>query len=286
MKAKQYFKRILVPVDGSHSCLHAKMLAALIAKEFKSKVTVIHVVTHEFMHPELKAQYRLPPAILHEIENSYLRAGRKIIRNAEDLFREEGIEADARLITYEDPAETVLQLVKEEGHDLVVIGNRAKTQAERFSLGSVAEKVARHAECPVIVVKRKPKVARMLVAIDGSEHAEKALEYAVEIAQKHGAKITVLHVEEAKLLRLEPKAIEGIGECILLDAATKIKEVEFDKKLEFGSPAQTIIKVAKKEDYDLIVIGSRGLSSVKRFFLGSVSDDVSMHAQCSVMIVR
>jgi len=70
MKAKQYFKRILVPVDGSHSCLHAKMLAALIAKEFKSKVTVIHVVTHEFMHPELKAQYRLPPAILHEIENS------------------------------------------------------------------------------------------------------------------------------------------------------------------------------------------------------------------------
>ena len=286
MKAKQYFKRILVPVDGSHSCLHAKMLATLIAKEFKSKVTVIHVVTHEFMHPELKAQYRLPPAILHEIENSYLRAGRKIIRNAEDLFREEGIEADARLITYEDPAETVLQLVKEEGHDLVVIGNRAKTQAERFSLGSVAEKVARHAECPVIVVKRKPKVARMLVAIDGSEHAEKALEYAVEIAQKHGAKITVLHVEEAKLLRLEPKAIEGVGECILSDAATKIKEVEFDKKLEFGSPAETIIKVAKKEDYDLIVIGSRGLSSVKRFFLGSVSDDVSMHAQCSVMIVR
>jgi len=286
MKAKQYFKRILVPVDGSHSCLHAKMLAALIAKEFKSKVTVIHVVTHEFMHPELKAQYRLPPAILHEIENSYLRAGRKIIRNAEELFREEGIEADVRLVTYEDPAETVLQLVKEEGHDLVVIGNRAKNQAARFSLGSVAEKVARHAECPVIVVKRKPKVARMLVAIDGSEHAEKALEYAVQIAKKHGAKITLLHVEEAKLLRLEPKAIEGIGECILLDVATKIKEVEFDKKLEFGSPAETIIKVAKKEDYDLIVIGSRGLSSVKRFFLGSVSDDVSMHAQCSVMIVR
>jgi len=168
----------------------------------------------------------------------------------------------------------------------VVIGNRAKNQAARFSLGSVAEKVARHAECPVIVVKRKPKVARMLVAIDGSEHAEKALEYAVQIAKKHGAKITLLHVEEAKLLRLEPKAIEGIGECILLDVATKIKEVEFDKKLEFGSPAETIIKVAKKEDYDLIVIGSRGLSSVKRFFLGSVSDDVSMHAQCSVMIVR
>ena len=286
MTAKLYFRKILVPVDGSHSCLHAKMLAALIAKKFQSKVTVIHVVTHELMHPELKAQYRLPPSILHEIENWYLQAGRKIIRNAEELFREEDIEVDARLVTYEDPAETALQLVKEEGYDLVVIGNRAKNQAERFSLGSVTEKVARHAECPVLIVKQKPKITKMLAAIDGSEHADKALEYAVQLAQKHGAKITLLHVEEAKLLRLEPKAIEGIGERILSDAATKIEEVDFGKRLEFGSPAETIIKVAKKENYDLIVVGSRGLSSVKRFFLGSVSDDVSMHARCSVLIVR
>lgn len=286
MKAIQYFQKILVPVDGSHSCLHAKMLAALIAKKFQSKVTVIHVVTHEFMHPELKAQYQLPPSILHEIENSYLKAGRKIIRNAEELFREEGMEVDARLVTYEDPAETVLELVKEEGYDLVVIGNRAKTQAERFSLGSVSEKVARHAACPVLVVKQRPKVSKILAAIDGSEHADQALEYAIQLAKKHRAKITLLHVEQAKLLRLEPKAIESVGERILSDAATKIEEVDFDKRLEFGSPAETIIKVAKKENHDLIIVGSRGLSSVKRFFLGSVSDDVSMHARCSVLIVR
>ena len=287
MKTKSYFQKILVPVDGSHSCFHAKMLAALIAKKFQSNVTVIHVVAHEFMHPELKAQHRLPPSILHEIENSYLKAGRKIIRNAEELFREEGIEVDARLVTYEDPAETALQLVKEEGYDLVVIGNRAKNQAERFSLGSVAEKVARHAECPVLIAKQKPeKITKMLAAIDGSKHAYKALEYAVQLAQKHNSKITLLNVEEDKLFRLEPKAIEGVGKSILCDAATKIKEVDFDKRLEFGSPAETIIKVAKKENYDLIIVGSRGLSSVKRFFLGSVSDDVSMHARCSVLIVR
>jgi nucleotide-binding universal stress UspA family protein len=286
MKTKSYFQKILVPVDGSHSCLHAKMFTALIAKKFQSKVTAIHVVTHDFMHPELKAQHRLPPSILHEIEKAYLKAGRKIIRNAEELFREASIEVDARLVTYEDPAETVLQLVKEEGYDLVVIGNRAKNQAERFSLGSVTEKVARHAECPVLIVKQKPKIKKMLAAIDGSKHADKALEYAVQLARKHGSKITLLNVEEAKLFRLEPKVIEGVGKCILCDAAAKIKEVDFDERLEFGSPAETIIKVAKKENYDLIIVGSRGLSSVKRFFLGSVSDDVSMHARCSVLIAR
>jgi len=286
MKVKSYFQKILVPVDGSHSCLHAKMFTALIAKKFQSKVTAIHVVTHDFMHPELKAQHRLPPSILHEIENAYLKAGRKIIRNAEELFREADIEADARLVTYEDPAETVLQLVKEEGYDLVVIGNRAKNQAERFSLGSVTEKVARHAECPVLIVKQKPKIAKMLAATDGSKHADKALEYAVQLAQKHGSKITLLNVEEDKLFRLEPKAIEGVGKGILCDAVAKTGEVDCDERLEFGSPAETIIKVAKKEDYDLIVVGSRGVSSVKRFFLGSVSDDVSMHARCSVLIVR
>ena len=72
MSDKQFFGKILVPVDGSHSCLHAKMLAVSIAKKFKSKVTVVHCASHEFMHPELKAQYQLPRSILHKIDEAYL----------------------------------------------------------------------------------------------------------------------------------------------------------------------------------------------------------------------
>ena len=91
MTDKLYFEKILVPVDGSHSCRRAEELAALIAKKFRSKVTVIHVISHHFMHPELKANYQLPPLILNELEKSYLKAGRKIIKTAEELFKEEGI---------------------------------------------------------------------------------------------------------------------------------------------------------------------------------------------------
>jgi len=290
MSNQNFFRKILVPVDGSHSCLHAKMLAVSLAKKFKSKVTVVHVATHEFMHPELKAQYQLPPSILHKIDEAYLETGKKIIRNAEDMFKEARIEVNAKLVTYEDPAEFLLELVKDEGYDLVVIGNRAEHQSERYSLGSVTEKVARHAECPVLIVKKKPKVKKLLTAVDGSKYADKALEYAVQLAKNYTANLALIHVEEDKLIRVGGPQVEDcigtVGECILKDAATKVEGVQFDKKLEYGSPAEVIIKIAKKADVDIIVVGSRGLSSVRRFLLGSVSDDISMHARNSVLIVR
>lgn len=287
---KQFFRKILVPVDGSHSCLHAKMFAASIAKKFDSKVTVVHVVSHEFMHPELKAQYQLPNSILHKIDAAYLQAGKKIIRNAEDLFREANIPVEARLVTHEDPAEYLLELVKDEKYQLVVIGNRANTQSERYSLGSVTEKVARHAECPVLIVKRKPKLENLLAAVDGSKHSDKALEYAAQLAQHYSANLALLHVEEDKLVRIGgPQVVEclgTVGECILKDAESKIKGISLNKMLEYGSPAQIIIKVAKKANVDIIVVGSRGLSSIRRYLLGSVSDDISMHSRNSVLIVR
>jgi nucleotide-binding universal stress UspA family protein len=85
---------------------------------------------------------------------------------------------------------------------------------------------------------------------------------------------------------LKPEVVRKIGESILSDAAAKVKGLKLNTQLEFGNPAETIIEVAEKGNYDLIIVGSRGLSNVKRFFLGSVSDDVSHHAKSSVLIVR
>jgi nucleotide-binding universal stress UspA family protein len=287
---KQLFKTILVPVDGSHSCLHAQMFAVSLAKKFNSKVTVVHVASHDFMHPELKAQYQLPHSILHKIDDAYLQAGKKILRNAEELFREAGVPVDAKLVTHEDPAEYILELTKDAECSLVIIGNRAEHQSERHSLGGVTEKVARHAECPVLIVKEKLNVEKILTAVDGSTHADKALEYAIQLAKNYSAALALVHVEEDKLVRIGgPQVVDCIGtvgECILKDASTKVQGVTFNSVLEYGSPAEVIIKVAKKANVDIIVVGSRGLSSVRRFLLGSVSDDISMHARSSVLIIR
>ena len=290
MTSQQIFQKILVPVDGSHSCLHAKLFASLIAKKFNSKVTVVHVISHEFMHPELKAQYQLPHSILHKLDESYMDAGKKIINNAKDLFEEAKIEVDSKLVTHEDAAEFLLNFIKKEKYNLVVIGNRADNQSARYSLGSVTEKVARHSVCPVLIVKNKPKLKRMLVAVDGSKHAEKALDYSVQLAKKFGASLALVHVEEDKLVSIGgPQVVDclgTVGECILKDASQKTEGIPIDKIMELGSPAEVIIKVAKKANVDIIAVGSRGLSSVGRYLLGSVSDDISMHARNSVLIVK
>ena len=149
------------------------------------------------------------------------------------------------------------------------MGNRAESHTERFELGSTSEKIALYFKIPVLIVKKKTKLGKILVAIDGSKQATKALGYVSVIARKFNSKITLLHVAESKLADLEPEAVKMIRGKILGDAATEIKGVEIEKELVFGDPAESIIQLAKKENYDLIVLGSRGLSSVKRYLLAA-----------------
>jgi hypothetical protein len=64
------------------------------------------------MHPELKAQYQLLHSILHKIDDAYLEAGKKIIRNAEELFREAELPVDAKPVTHEDPSQITSLIIK------------------------------------------------------------------------------------------------------------------------------------------------------------------------------
>ncbi len=239
------------------------------------------------MHPELKAHYQLPSLILHKIDEVYMKTGEKILRAAEEDFKEEGLQVEPILVRKsEDPADTILNMSKEPRFDLIIMGNRAETQVERFELGSITEKVALYSKIPVLIVKKKTRISKLLVAVDGSKQANKAVRYASLLAMKFKAKVTLLHVEATKLANLEPEAIRRISENILSDAADKIKGIDLNTRLEYGSPAENIIKVARQENYDLIILGSRGLSSIKRYLLGSVSEDVSIHARRSVLIVK
>ena len=91
----------------------------------------------------------------------------KIIRECEAFFEKKGLEVNSKVVENGDPAVTILQIVK-GGYDLVVMGNRGETEVEVFSLGSIAEKVTRHAECSVLIVKKKTTLSKILIAIDGT----------------------------------------------------------------------------------------------------------------------
>ncbi|MHA1607106.1 MAG: universal stress protein [Candidatus Freyarchaeota archaeon] len=146
---------------------------------------------------------------------------------------------------------------------------------------------------------------KILVAVDGSEYSEKAASYALAIAEKFGSEVVVLHVvttpfffvgignagvaiAEYGTAKLLAEELENAGKKLLEEYEVKFKEVGVKAHLVLkrGNPPTAIIETAKEEECDLVIVGSRGLGDVKRFLLGSVSDKVSRHAHCPVLIVR
>lgn len=132
-----------------------------------------------------------------------------------------------------------------------------------------------------------------MVPIDGSPHSNKAIEFAADISKRYGSRLILLHVIPIRVYAFaEVGAVlsEDVeeGEEILRRGVELAKSLglEADRRLGKGIPAEEILRVAEEEGVDLIVIGSRGLSGVKAFLLGSVSDKVSHHAKCPVLIVR
>lgn len=281
------FEKILLPLDGSNSCLRAREIAVEIAKKYDSKITAIHVMSHDFMHPELKANFNLPPLILAELDKAYRLNGKKMLKNARDFFDENNILINTVLTRAQDTADRILREAKDLECDTIIMGNISEKEGLRYSLGSIAEKVALHAKCSVLIAKKQTSMEKFLVAFDSSEQARKALKVAVDLC-KHfkDSKMTILNVENGELHHLEPELAQKIGEKILDEASTTVEGVVCDRRLEFGKPADIILRTAKVNDYSLILLGSKGISRVKRFFTGSVGTFVTINAERSVMLVR
>ncbi len=142
---------------------------------------------------------------------------------------------------------------------------------------------------------------KILVPVDGSEGSWRALAHAVEIGKKFESEIIVINVMQpynnAALLAVPldhatishgNSELEKVGSKVLETAKEKMAGYPFkaDYCLEVGHPSERIVALAKKAECDAIVIGSRGLSGIAEFFLGSVSSKVSQYAVMPVLIVK
>jgi len=137
---------------------------------------------------------------------------------------------------------------------------------------------------------------KILLAYDGSEGANKALNTGINLAKVHQAELSALAVEE-RLPRFagtidevkEEKEFANQHYGKLLEAAhAKAQEAGQELKTLMcpGHPAKTIVQVAKDGKFDLVLVGHTGLSGVWAAFLGTTAEKVSRHAPCSVLIVR
>ena len=137
---------------------------------------------------------------------------------------------------------------------------------------------------------------KILLAYDGSEGANRALEEGMELARVHQAELWALTVQEGvprfsatidEVQEEKAYANQHTSE-VLAAAQAQARDAGFELKTlkHLGHPAQTIIQVAAEGKFDLILVGHSGLSGVWATFLGSTAEKVSRHAPCSVLIVR
>ena len=149
-------------------------------------------------------------------------------------------------------------------------------------------------------------INKILIPIDGSEHSKHALNFAVDLAEKYAAEIKLISVSQpiinfTPMYPTEPmispinttmflKEIEEKHLKLVKEAQNKIKKanpkLRVTTQVLNGRPADVIVEVASEENFDLIVMGSRGIGGIKEFFLGSVSDRVADGAPCPVLIVK
>lgn len=144
---------------------------------------------------------------------------------------------------------------------------------------------------------------KILCAYDGSEHAKKALQSVMQLCKENSnAELHILHtikfepiptniygqigvtVDQNEYIELTKK----YGEQILTEAINLVQTegLKAHGLLFYGDPAATILEFATENSVDLIVMGSRGLSTFKELFLGSVSHKITQSAKCSVLIVK
>jgi nucleotide-binding universal stress UspA family protein len=135
---------------------------------------------------------------------------------------------------------------------------------------------------------------KVLVATDGSEHSMKAVQRAVELAEREGAEITLMAV--ALYVRDRDEIPPNIQDKLESQAAADLKKAKalFDEKgisvemvLEAGYvPANNIIRKAEEGKFDRILLGSTGVTGFKRVLMGSTAAKVVNHASCSVTVIR
>jgi len=139
--------------------------------------------------------------------------------------------------------------------------------------------------------------SKVLVPVYGSDNSHRALDAALLLSEKLGAKVTaihvmedipVLHIQSEKLLRDLLDAYKKESQLILSkcsEIATR-KGLSINTKLLQGNAGSAILDFCEKEKYDIIVMGSRGMGKFKELVLGSVSSKIVHHSSCPVMIIR
>jgi nucleotide-binding universal stress UspA family protein len=297
--------QILCPVDFSDLSRRALDHAFAIARSYASTVTALHVVPPApvvIPTPYYFGAEVAPPMVLPPTDRGTVEAELQRFVASEQV---PGLRVDTLVAEAPQPYAEILVQADRLRSDLIVLGTHGRSGFERLFLGSVTEKVLRKSARPVMTVPPKTPDAmplgpaaftRILCAIDFSDSSKLALDYAISLARKNGAALTLTHVLETRPLYADfaPAVTIDIDawtreararlHAMVPDAARA--SVNVTEIVHEGKPYREILQLAKTLDVDLILLGVRGRGAADMFFFGSTTHHVIREARCAVLTLR
>jgi len=298
--------KILMATDGSADAATALRSAVRVMALKDAEVDVL-CVTPKFEPPYSGWE---TGSVRERFSHRARQLARRVAARAEENLRAGGLEANQR-VESGSPAELIVKLSTE--YDAVVIGAKGKGTSPNTGLGPVASRVLEHAASPLFIGReiRSDSGFRVLVATDGSDASNEAIDQLGSLVDLSQADIRILHVVESPWLHLgdeqelfgfdepEHEAVEPevrVEREMTIEADRLVEEARVrlgvgrraavSVAVESGLPATEILSELDRADYDLVVLGSSGGDDLKHRLLGSVSAKVAWDAPCSVLVVR
>ncbi len=298
VRIEQYgmFSTVLVPTDDSAGADATIGHAIKLGDTYGAAVHALYVVDTGSGPIDLSDDER---ASVRERSEGH---GREATIRVTDRAEEHGIDA-AREVREGVPYREILSYVADNDVDIVVMGTHGRTGADRVRLGSTTERVITRADVPVLSVRRPedgeatPAAAvsydRIVVPTDGSDHAERAAETALDLAEKYDAEIYAVYVVDPTTYDLEdaPRSIIGLLEEGGRNATEAIAELARDRGLDVqtnvrrGLPAEVLLGYASTVDADLVAMGTRGRAVGSGRLLGSTTARVVRRSTVPVLTV-
>ena len=304
------FETIILPLDGSELSESAVPYAVEMARLMNAQLILLRVL--EEMRPVFDTACR--DMVLIDDANPRLELqSPEFLAPVIARIEHEGIEPRA-VVRLGDPGDDILAETGLHPRPLLVMTSHGRGGLGRVLMGSVATRVLRHAPCPVLVVRpradqpaaNKVRFHRIVVPVDGSPLAERALPVAAAVAQTARASVELVRVAETYRDEMPknvsfPRAVpyqraalrrfarlEARVRRYLRERASHLQDEGLEATWEqlSGDPARQLLELLEREQPDLIVMTTHGHGLVARWWFGSVADQLLTESRTPIFLIR
>lgn len=296
-------EHVLLPTDFSDCADHALTHAIEVADRFNARLHILHVVN------ELDPDWYGITEAQEKAKTLRQQIKEEARSRLQELAPDHDLDTTVSLQLSFDVADSINEYVEEREIDLVVMGTHGRQGLDRLMLGNVANKIIRHAPCPVMTVREEVPwtdeeedavYQDILAPIDFSDHSREALRTSKTFAQAYQARQHLLFVAEKRTVpTFSDTGIPGVGVVemdpeIVSNAEKALEQlnenvggpnVQSDYHVREGNVSQDIVDFAETRGVDLIVMATRGLTGVSRFLMGSNTERIVRVAPCPVLTI-